>query len=116
MAIASATRVPNAEEVTVLGAQHVAELLQGQAALIDTLKHQVEWFKRQLFGHKSERFAATPDPQQMHLGQVLGEELPTSPAPETEQQVPAHTRRKPRSDLTDDSASAPFFDESKVPV
>jgi transposase len=116
MAIAFATRVPNAEEVTVLGAQHVAELLQGQAALIDTLKHQVEWFKRQLFGHKSERFAATPDPQQMHLGQVLGQELAASPAPETEQQVPAHTRRKARSDFTDESASAPFFDESKVPV
>jgi transposase len=30
--------------------------------------------------------------------------------------VPAHTRRKPKSDFTDDGTSAPFFDESKLPV
>jgi transposase len=117
MLIALPTRVPNAAEVAALGAQQTVELLQGYAQTIDTLKHQIEWFKRQLFGQKSERFAPQPDPQQMHLGQVLGQELPVSAVqPEAGQQVPAHTRRKPRSDFTDDSASAPFFDESKVPV
>lgn len=107
------TRVPNAGEVAALDAQQVAQLLQGQAALIDTLKHQLEWFKRQLFGHKSERFAPIPDPQQMHLGEVVPQVPQQS---ETEQQVPAHTRRRPRSDFADEAPSAPFFDESKVPV
>ncbi len=50
--------------------------LRGQVA---QLKLQLEWFKRQLFGRKSERFAPQPDPQQRHLGQLLDEELSTSP-------------------------------------
>jgi hypothetical protein len=70
-----------------------------------------------MFGQKSERVAMQPDPQQMHLGQLLGQVLPVPPEqPEPGQQVPAHTRRKAKSDFTDDGASALFFDESKVPV
>ena len=42
---------------------------------IEALQRQIEWFKRQVFGRKSERFAPEPEPQQMHLGQVLGEVL-----------------------------------------
>ncbi len=117
MPITLPTRVPNAAEVAALDAQQVAQMLQGYVQTIEALKHQIEWFKRQLFGQKSERFAAQPDPQQMHLGQVLGEVLPVMPEqPDSGNQVPAHTRRRPKSDFTDDSASAPFFDESKVPV
>jgi len=110
--------------VAALDAQHVARMLVAKDTAIDqlkqqnqTLQHQLEWFKRQLFGSKSERFAPLPDAQQMHLGQVLGQDLPV-PAPSStgEQQVPSHTRRRPRSDFADDSASAPFFDDSKVPV
>jgi hypothetical protein len=53
----------------------------------------------------------------MHLGQVLGEELPVPPEqPAGGSPVPAHTRRKPRGDFTDDAATATFFDETKVPV
>lgn len=116
MPIALPTRVPSVAEVAALGAQQTVELLNGYAQTIDALRHQIEWFKRQLFGQKSERVAPAPDPQQMHLGQVLGQELPVPAQQHTGQQVPAHTRRKPHSDFTDDSASAPFFDESKVPV
>ena len=109
------TRVPDAAEVASLGPHRIAQLLQGQATTIAQLRHQIEWFKRQLFGSKSERFAPEPDPQQMHLGQVLGQALPVPPE-QPGAQVPAHTRRRPRNDFTDDGASAPFFDESKVPV
>ena len=52
----------------------------------------------------------------MHLGQVLGELPPSAGQVEGGSSVPAHTRRKPRSDFSDDGAAAPFFDESKVPV
>lgn len=124
MPIAMPARVPDAAEVAALDPHHVAAMLQAQASTIEQLgeqitrlQRQVEWFKRQLFGSKSERFAPMPDAQQMHLGQVLGQELPVPPAqPEDQRKVPAHTRRKPRSDFADDGASAPFFDESKVPV
>src|SRR5438105_8513073 len=125
MPIAQFQRVLNAAEVAALDAQHVARMLVAKDASIDqlqqqvqTLQHQVEWFRRQLFGSKSERFAPLPDPQQLHLGQVLGQDLPVPPSSEGggEQQVPSHTRRRPRSDFADDSASVPFFDDSKVPV
>jgi len=38
---------------------------------VSSLKHQLAWFQRQVFGQKSERFAPEPDPTQMHLGQVF---------------------------------------------
>ena len=124
MSNSAAPRVLNAADVAALDAQHLARMLLVKDLEIDrleqqvqTLQHQLEWFKRQLFGAKSERFAPLPDPQQMHLGQVLGQDLPVPPPGGAgEQQVPSHTRRRPRSDFADDSASVPFFDESKVPV
>ena len=125
MSIAQPQRVPHAAEVAALDAQHVARMLVAKDVAIDqlkqqvqTLQHQLEWFKRQLFGSKSERFAPMPDPQQLHLGQVLGRDLPVPPSDEAggQQQVSSHTRRRPRSDMADDGASAPFFDDSKVPV
>jgi transposase len=97
--------------MTRADAAEVIAALQQQVA---ELKRQVEWFKRQLFGRKSERFAPEPDAQQMHLGQLIGEDLPAQP--EDSAQVPAHTRRKPRSDFADETGAAPFFDESKMPV
>jgi len=86
----------------------------------DELKRQVAWFKRQMFGCKSERVMPEPDAQQMHLGQILGEEM-AAPAcaedrPAGKQSVPAHQRRKRRSDFADDGNLAPFFDAAKVPV
>jgi len=121
MSITPSARVPSADEVASLGAAQIVQLLQTQAAAIITqseqigqLQRQLDWFKRQLFGSKSERFAPAPDPQHMHLGQVLGEAPPPPEQPHPQQQVPAHTRRKPRSDFTDDN-SLTWFDES-VPV
>lgn len=124
MSIAQPQRVLDATVVAALDAQHVARLLQAKDSVIDqhkqqiqTLERQIEWFRRQLFGTKSERFVPMPDPQQMHLGQVLGQDLPVPPGGgASEHEVPAHTRRRPRSDFTDDGASAPFFDDTKVPV
>lgn len=111
------SRIPDAAELAALDAQQVVQLLRSQAAQIEALRAQLEWFKRQVFGQKSERYPVQPDAQQMHLGEYLGEAMPaTEPAPQAEQDVPAHKRRRVRSDFTDDSASVPFFDEAKVPV
>ena len=71
MATGNAKQVLTAQAVASMSPQHVAQLLQSKAATIATLQHQLEWFKRQLFGKKSERFAPEPDPLQMHPGQML---------------------------------------------
>ena len=92
----------------------VQQQLRAQAAQIEALSAQIEWLKRQLFGRKSERYAPEPDAQQLHLGELM--EQPQQPAAPAEQDVPAHKRRKPRSDFADDGAVASFFDEAKVPV
>lgn len=117
---ATPTRAHPAAQAPGLAAVPMAELVRAQASTIAQLneqikglKHQIEWFKRQLFGRKSERFAPQPDAQQMHLGELMAL---VTPEPAPEQDVPAHKRRKARSDFADDSASAPFFDETKVPV
>ena len=65
---------------------------------------------------RRERFAPQPDPQQMHLGQVLGDTPAPPEQPQAGSTVPAHTRRKTRSDFTDDRRDAPFFDAAVVPV
>ena len=109
--------VPDAVQVAALGAERVAQMLREQAVTIGQLTRQLEWFKRQVFGRKNERFSPEPDAQQMHLGQVLGEQLAVPEAPVADTRlVPAHPRRKARSDFTEDAGAAPFFDESKVPV
>lgn len=88
--------------------------IRAQQQQIDTLKHQLEWFKRQVFGSKSERFAREPDPSQMPLSAVFP--VPGQPV-EPRKAVPAYTRRVPRRDPTSEAADAlPFFDEARVPV
>lgn len=119
MSTANAQQVFTAQAVASMSAQHVAQLLQSKAATIATLEHRIAWFERQLFGKKSERFAPEPDPQQMHLGQLFGQELgelAVPEQPEVSSTVPAHTRRKSRGDFTDDAGQAPFFDAAVVPV
>jgi transposase len=91
-----------------------AHTITAQGEQIDSLKHQLEWFKRQVFGQKSERFAPEPDPTQMHLGEVFP--VPTEGVPQTRKAVPAHTRREPKTDLANTGETVPFFDESRVPV
>jgi transposase len=78
--------------------------------------HQLEWFKRQMFGTKSERMLVLENPQQMALGEVLTP--PDMPAPSQEHSVAAHTRRTRRRDAAagDEGESIPFFDEAQVPV
>jgi transposase len=116
----ASTSPPSAAEIARMSAGQVAALMQSKDASIqllkqqvDALKHRLEWFERQVFGSKSERFAPQPDPAQLHLGEAF-------PVPEqiTEQRkaVPAHTRGVPRSDMAGDTDESKFFDESRVPV
>lgn len=80
------------------------------------LKRQVEWFKRQLFGRKSERRLREPAPQQLSLSGMLT--APAEPAdrpPPPTETVKAYQRRVryAAADLSDESGLR--FDAS-VPV
>lgn len=90
----------------------VATLLRSKDEQIAVLQHQLEWFRRQLFGQKSERFAPEPNPMQLSLGEAAA-----APAVDAAplKLIAAHTRRASSKDANTGEA-VPFFDESKVPV
>ena len=90
-----------------------ARTITTQGQQIDSLRHQLAWFKRQVFGQKSERFAPEPDRPRC----ISGKYSPRpAVVPETRKAVPAHTRRVPKTDLANTGEAVPFFDESRVPV
>ena len=74
----------NNDKLTLLKADNAALSEQ-----VDTLKNQLDWFKRQLFGRKSEK-QIIEDPQQINLF-----DLPkvTPPLPEETTEIKAHQRK-----------------------
>jgi transposase len=94
------------EEIAALLASHDA-----LAAEREELRRQLDWFRRQLFGEKSERRIVGSDERQMYLGEAGGE----GAAPEDASvSVAEHQRRRrPKSEEPDDGDLR--FDES-VPV
>ena len=78
---------------------------------IRQLEQRIAWFERQIFGEKSERRFIEPPPEQMALGEGLGEAAPTA---EPTQPVAAHQRRRPAK--TEGTEPALFFDPERVPV
>jgi transposase len=78
----------------------------------EELEQQLQWFKKQLFGQKSERRTdLQPDPSQLNLGEHLVGD-PVQPAKATP--VQGHTRRA-REQREESADSGLRFDES-VPV
>lgn len=100
--------------VARLSAAQLVDLVQSQAEKIAALEHQLDWFRRQIFGQKSERFAPEPDPSQMHLGEVFP--VPAESPTEKVKTIAAHTRRVKPVDGAEAGEDLKFFDESKVPV
>src|SRR5664280_379417 len=60
------TEVPAQLTVEQLQAQVLA-----QAQLIEQLKRQLDWYRRQMFGSKSERLVLQDNPQQICLGEIV---------------------------------------------
>jgi transposase len=90
----------------------IAALMRSKDEQIAALSQQLEWFRRQLFGAKSERFIAEPSPQQMYLGEMPVPEVNS----EKRKSVAAHSRRVSSQDGADTGESLKFFDESCVPI
>lgn len=96
--------------------QQVVDLARShreQAQQIAALQHQLDWFRRQIFGQKSEK-RLFEHPQQMNLGEMPVQDPPAPPEPT--RLVPAHHRRVSRGGTETGDESNLFFDESKVPV
>ena len=111
------TPVPTPAEAAQWAPERVVELAQAHAALqreVQTIQHQLEWFRRQLFGQKSEKRPLAPHPAQLHLGELP---IPDAPPEPPGKPVAGHTRRTPRTDFAQDKNDAAlFFDEARVPV
>lgn len=88
-------------------------MIETQRAQIADLTRQLEWFRRQVFGLKSERLALLSDSKQLSLAEAV---LPEAPAPAKTRTVAAHTRRVKQSDAVGEAESVPFFDEARVPI
>lgn len=79
---------------------------------VQTLQIQLDWFKRQLFGAKSEKRLEIDPSVQTDLLALLGKDLPVPAKPETEKIT--YERRKSRSDKTVTDTGLRFDDS--VPV
>ena len=94
-----------AERAARLSQADIIALLQRQEALEvqnAELQRQNEWFKRQLFGRKSERRLLTPDTHQLPLAGILPvREEPTEAPPPPTETVKAYHRRTRLNALTD---------------
>jgi transposase len=109
-------RVPSLDEAAAFSPQQVVDLVGALSREVDVLKHQLDWFKRQVFGPKSERRIIDSASGQMSLGEMLTPEQPaSSPAP-VERPVAAHTRRPTTKTPESGDDSLPFFDAARVPV
>ena len=125
MGSSASTDSSNADNRSVMSAAVVAmvrakdEQIAAQGEQITALKHQLDWFRRQMFGQKSERFIAEPNPAQLHLGDALP--VPDADVAESAdrvQTIPAHGRRVKARDGADAESGEElkFFDESRVPI
>ena len=117
---ATETDVLSLDEARALRAEQIVELAHSHVALrqqVTALKHQLDWFKRQVFGEKSERRIIDAVDRQMSLGEAINPEQSATPPAALERLVPAHTRRMAtnKPDTTGEE-SVPFFDETRVPI
>ena len=106
-----------ATDATTRGAPVSAPDWQAEAlrlrSEVDSLKQQLDWFQRQLFGRKSEK-RLIENPEQLGLAEVLGEAPAEAPAPATEDI--SYTRRKGKQRGDDCVTDAGLRFDDRVPV
>jgi len=79
----------------------------------DALKQQLAWFKRQLFGRKSEK-RLVEHADQLDLGQLLGDAVPPSEPAPTEKI--SYTRRKGKQRRDEDVTDSGLRFDERVPI
>jgi transposase len=113
MSMRTAKRSLSTQPAAAAQPEQLHELVRAQAVQIESLQRQLEWFRRQVFGRKSERVIGENDPRQMELGE--GFPVPDERTEPT-QEVPSHKRRIKRRDRGAEDLDGNCFDDSKVPV
>ena len=107
------------EEITILDPKQIQallSLLQQKDDKIQSLQHQLDWFKRQLFGQKSEKRDFSDHPYQSTITELFGSSEKPDDAREEKQTI-TYERGKAKKTPLDGSpeGSQLRFDES-VPV
>lgn len=119
MTSATMPRAASLEEAAKLAPEQIVDLMRTQVALreeVTRLKHQLDWFKRQVFGQKSERRIVDDSSAQMSLGEALAVAQSAPARAPAQRRVAAHTRSLARKKADSGEDSLPFFDETRVPV
>lgn len=112
----AAQRLTHNEIVALLSSHQTLQAShQALQERIAQLEHQLEWFKKQLFGSKSERRIVEPSPDQLSLGQELALAAEAAAAVAT-RQIAAHTRRLPLRDKPEEAAERGLKFDATVPV
>ena len=107
---------PNAHKLLDVLAE-MRSVMDQKEARIQSLEHQLNWFKRQLFGEKSEKRDMTDNPHQHTIADLL-KDLPETPARrEEDTETITYQRGKAKKNALDGSPddSGLRFDDS-VPV
>lgn len=91
------TLIPTREKAARWTADQVIDLARERQALgcrfeamtreVEAMKHQLDWFRRQIFGQKSEKRLFDAPPQQMSLGELP---VPESSPPPPAKEIAAH--------------------------
>jgi transposase len=116
MSSTTANRVPSLDEAATFSPQQVVDLACSMSREIEVLKHQLDWFRRQIFGQKSERRIIDGGAGQLSLGEAINAAQSTCALPPVEHRVAAHTRRVATNKPNAGDDSVPFFDDTRVPV
>ena len=103
---------------TIASQQLTDELLAiiaGQKQDIENLKSQLDWFKRQLFGQKSEKRLIIQNPDQISIADILTNS--SEPAvPEPQETITCKRRKKTRADNCVTDKGLRFTDDVPVEV
>jgi len=108
--------LPSLDEAARWAPEQVVDLARAYHAVVQqvaALQHQLDWFRRQIFGQKSEK-RLFDHPLQMSLGEIAEQDQPAPP--EITPQPRTTSVRKPRNNDNTADESGLFFDEAKVPV
>ena len=118
--------LPTLDEAAGFSPAQVVQLALDRATLerdvgqlqqkIAGLEHQVDWFRRQIFGQKSEKRSVLAPAEQMSLGELLSLPQTGTPPDAPERSVAGHSRKRSPKAPDAKAESISFFDEARVPI
>ena len=99
--------------------EQIDEIVSTNAILlekVDALQTQVDWFRRQVFGQKSEKLRYLNNPHQQDFSELFGDASPIEQTQQKPEEVKSYQRRKKKDMSGTPEDSGLRFDEAQVPV